>query len=574
MPAKDPNSSGKDENPSHEDPIASEELENYASTADSEDTVPPPEYTPAQQMIYQSELRSIVERHVDESSCDVRRCMAKLIRFSHTDDSGVSSKSTELGFLQDVKLTHANIVLYLEITDEYIFMEHCPLGSLDRYLGSRTNTPVVEWTLQLCDALVYLHSMGWAHNQLRPSNILVADNGAQLKICDFAHVTAIRHKADENSQARDDALDISCLGLVSWFVQQAGKSVADDLWDTDSSLSGDRCLPIDGLQLSEIMELCWSKPDVRPSAIVLRNLLGEIQENSGGGVSQVDSVKRPDAGYHNEPLRRAVAPMNDKIAQGVGSSSAGVSSSSVRLAVVKIPRKYAVANPYRTEDIQASWETFEKERTFLHSVKPVHPNIVRYLAVTDNAIYAEHYIGCLEYYLAPDMKPPVFEWTLQLCSAVAYLHGLNYAHCQVTPYNVLVGKGGLELLLGDFGSVDFVDAQCDMVSNDAYGPPELIITQHQTSEDLPEYRPCHATDMYMLGLVTWFMQNGGKPIPKNYIWLEDPDGYPYIDANPSHLDIVDFTGLQLVHFMRACWAPCDSRPTSKELLDRLPAMRG
>ncbi|KAF8494798.1 kinase-like domain-containing protein [Gautieria morchelliformis] len=524
-------------------------------------------------MIYQSESRSVVERHVDESSCDIRRCMAKLIRFSHNDDSDVSCKPTELVFLQDVKPTHSNIVRYLEITNEYIFMEHCPLGSLDHYLGSRTNVPVVEWTLQLCNALAYLHSMGWAHNQLRPSNILVADNGAQLKICDFAHVTAIRDKGDENREARDDTLDIFSLGLVAWFVQQAGESVPDDLWDTDSSLSGDGCLPIDGLQLSEVMELCWSKPDVRPSAIILRNLLREIQENSGGGASQADTVKRPDGDYHNEPLRRAVAPMNDKIAQGVGSSPASVSSSRVRLAVVKIPRKYALANTYGTEEMQASRETFEKERTFLHSVKPVHPNIVRYLAITDNAIYAEHYIGCLEYYLTPDMKPPVFEWTLQLCSAVAYLHGLNYAHCQVFPYNVLVGKGGLELLLGDFGTVDSVDTKCGMISNDAYGPPENIITPEQTSEDLSEYRRCDASDVYTLGLVTWFMQNGGKPIPNNYTWLDPLNDYTYLEVTPSHLDVVDFTGLQLVEFMRACWAPSVSRPTSKDLLDRLPTMR-
>jgi serine/threonine protein kinase len=199
---------------------------------------------------------------------------------------------------------------------------------------------------------------------------------------------------------------------------------------------------------------------------------------------------------------------------------------------------------------------------------------VRYLAVTDNAIYAEHYIGSLEYYLTPDMKPPVFEWTLQLCSAIAYLHGLNYAHCHVTHYNVLVGKGGSELLLGDFGTVECVDTPCRM-KDDGYGTPENAITTHQTIEDFSEYHPCHATDVYMLGLVTWFMQNGGKPIPKNYIWLPYPDGYGYyIHAIHSHLDIVDFTELQLVEFMRACWAPSVSRPTSKDLLDRLPTMRG
>ncbi|KAF8494797.1 kinase-like domain-containing protein [Gautieria morchelliformis] len=571
MPAKgDPNSSGEDENSLNENPTPSEEPENGTSTTDPEDTVPLPEHTPAQELIYKSELPSAVER--DESACDVRRCMAKLVRFSRKD-SGVSCKPTEVEFLIEVKPTHSNIVRYLEITDEYIFMEHCPLGSLDHYLASLADAPVVEWTLQLCDALVYLHSMGWAHNQLRPSNILVADNGAQLKICDFAHVTAIRDKGDENSEARDNAFDIFCLGLVSWFVQQAGESVPDDLWNTDSSISGDRCLPIDGLQLSEVMELCWLKPDVRPSAIILRNLLREIQENSGGGVSQADTVKRPDGDYQNQRPTHGVELTNDKVTQGVDSSPASVSSSRVRLAVVKFPKKYLLDVPLYAQARQISWAAFDKERTFLHSVKPVHPNIVRYLAVTDNAIYAEHYIGSLEYYLTPDMKPPVFEWTLQLCSAIAYLHGLNYAHCQVSPYNVLVGKGGSELLLGDFGTVECAGTPCDKA--DEYGAPENAITQHQTSEDLSEYRPCRATDVYTLGLVTWFMQNGGKPIPHNYIWFPDSSGFPlYLDAIHSHVDIVDFTGLQLVEFMRACWAPSVSRPTSKDLLERLPTMRG
>jgi serine/threonine protein kinase len=497
--------------------------------------------------------------------------MAKLIRFSHKD-SGVSWRPTESEFLIEVKPTHSNVVRYLEITDDYIFMEHCPLGSLDQYLKPRTNAPVVEWTLQLCDALVYLHSMGWAHNQLRPSNILVADNGAQLKICNFSQATAIRSKRDENSETRDDARDIFCLGLVAWFIQQAGEDVPDDLWNTDSSLSGDRSLPVDGLQLTDIMELCWSKSDVRPSAVMLHNLLREIQENSGGGFSQTDTVKQPDGSGHNQLPTHAVALINDKVAQGFGPSPASVSSSRIRLAVVKLPRKYSPETPFYAFHVQSSWDTFDKERTFLHSVQPAHPNIVRYLAVTENAIYAEHYIGSLEYYLTPDVKPPVFDWTLQLCSAVAYLHGLNYAHCQVSPYNVLVGKGGSELLLGDFGTVECADTPCGMI--DEYGPPENVITAHQATEEMAEYHPCHATDVYALGLMTWFMQNGGKPIPKNYILALRPDGCYRLDAVHSHLDMVDFTGLRFVEFMRACWAPCVSRPTSEELLDCLPTMRG
>lgn len=54
-------------------------------------------------------------------------------------------------------------------------MKQCLLGSLDFYLGPPINPPVVEWTLQLCDALVYIRSLGWAHNQLWPSNIMHCD---------------------------------------------------------------------------------------------------------------------------------------------------------------------------------------------------------------------------------------------------------------------------------------------------------------------------------------------------------------------------------------------------------------
>ena len=43
-----------------------------------------------------------------------------------------------------------------------------------------------------------------------------------------------------------------------------------------------------------------------------------------------------------------------------------------------------------------SFFAFHLEHTFLSTAKPVHPNIVQYLAVTDNCIYTELYIGSLE----------------------------------------------------------------------------------------------------------------------------------------------------------------------------------
>jgi hypothetical protein len=53
-----------------------------------------------------------------------------------------------------------------------------------------------------------------------------------------------------------------------------------------------------------------------------------------------------------------------------------------------------------------------------------------------------------------------------------------------------------------------------------YVPLEYSITAHRTLLDIPVgagVMPCHATDVYTLGLMTWFMQNGDKTISNNYI---------------------------------------------------------
>ena len=507
-------------------------------------TKPRPQHTPEQRVISQSESPSIIDPR--GSQCDVRRCIVKLIRQNASDTS-----VTEREFLRDVKPAHANIVQYFEITDDYIFMEQRLLGSLDRYLRPGINPPVIDWVHQLCEALVYIHSLGWAHNQLRPSNILVANHGSHLKICGFSRVTAIMGSADGTHDGRDDAVDIFSLGIMTWFIQCGGESVPEDLWNVDGTTERVRSLSTDGLQLTQIMDLCWSQVNVRPSAVTLRGMLRELLENSNVHPSQTDR------GSQHKP------PTDEKLAPWAGSFSA--SHSNVRLAVVKFPR-YQLDdpdNPNQLSTLHLSFFAFHVEHTFLRTVKPAHPNIVRYMAITDNCIYTEHHIGSLECYLTPDIKPPVLEWTTQLCSALAYLHVLGFAHCDLRPHNILVGSGGSELLISDFGIVTRAHMPC--LTRDDNTPPECAITVHQTAEELQEH-PSDATDVYCLGLIVWFMQNGGKAIPTNYITAWKDDWGIYLDALPSHLDIVDLRGLQLEDFIRECWSPCASRPTATELL--------
>ena len=118
---------------SHEWVKSLNDLANYDATS------PLPQHTPEQQIVSQSESPSISDPR--GSQCDVRRCVVKL---TPQDASDTSVKSTEHEFLRNIQLVHSNIVQYFEITDDYIFMEQCLLGSLDRYLVPGANPPVVE----------------------------------------------------------------------------------------------------------------------------------------------------------------------------------------------------------------------------------------------------------------------------------------------------------------------------------------------------------------------------------------------------------------------------------------------
>ena len=300
------------------------------------------------------------------------------------------------------------------------------------------------------------------------------------------------------------------------------------------------------------MDLCWSQRDERPNTMTLRNILRDILEKSNADLLE------PNSGSQSKP------PTDEKLTPRVGSFPAHPTN--VRLAVVKFPR-WQLDDPDDPDSVHLSFFAFHMEHTFLRTVKPVHPNIVHYLAVTDNCIYTKHYIGSLERYLTPDIKPPVSEWMSQLCSALAYLHGLGFAHCDLHPHNILVGNGGSTVLLSDFGTVTRAHMPCG--TTDDHSPPECNITVHQTLADVQEH-PADAVDVYSLGLIAWFIQNGGKAFPTNNIWgWQLEDGYGFLDAIHSHLDIVDLAELQLADFIRECWAPRASRPTARELSDRL-----
>ena len=99
-------------------------------------------------------------------------------------------------FLREAKavgtLSHANIVTIYDIGEventPYIAMELLEGIPLDKLMKSDyqpTLIEILEWSIQLADALEYAHQRGIVHRDIKPSNIVLSHDKKSLKITDF-----------------------------------------------------------------------------------------------------------------------------------------------------------------------------------------------------------------------------------------------------------------------------------------------------------------------------------------------------------------------------------------------------
>ena len=91
-------------------------------------------------------------------------------------------------------LNHPNILTIFEVgTDNeqpYLVTELLDGDTLDTHLGAISPAALLDWAVQLADALDMAHSKGIVHRDIKPKNLFITSRG-QIKILDFGLATAV-----------------------------------------------------------------------------------------------------------------------------------------------------------------------------------------------------------------------------------------------------------------------------------------------------------------------------------------------------------------------------------------------
>jgi serine/threonine protein kinase len=122
----------------------------------------------------------------------------KMVPSEVTDPTTLARFEREMEVLKDLK--HPHIVRTFggisEDKQRFYAMELLPGGTLDDELRDRgrlTWEKVVEYGLQMCSALEYLHSKGVVHRDVKPSNFLRTADG-RIKLSDFGLASVIAQR--------------------------------------------------------------------------------------------------------------------------------------------------------------------------------------------------------------------------------------------------------------------------------------------------------------------------------------------------------------------------------------------
>lgn len=157
-------------------------------------------------------------------------------------------------------------------------------------------------------------------------------------------------------------------------------------------------------------------------------------------------------------------------------------------------------------------DRFRREADLLAQVD--HPNVVRIvdrgrIGQGEVIVMEDLPMGSLHERLAaetPDFDTAM-RWLLEILVGVSQLHGRDIVHRDLTPKNLLFGKGG-ELIVSDFGTVRHLDDEtitntADHLGSLIYSAPEQAVEPHAAGT---------RADVYSVGQIAFLLCTGVPPL--------------------------------------------------------------
>ncbi|ORZ34071.1 kinase-like domain-containing protein [Catenaria anguillulae PL171] len=103
-----------------------------------------------------------------------------------------SPAASPCSFLRNLIPPHPNIIRLIDVVETeavlHMVMEYLPRGDLHKQLagfGAYKEEDARPLFAQLVSAVGYLHEKGWVHRDIKLDNVLLTNDGKQIRLCDF-----------------------------------------------------------------------------------------------------------------------------------------------------------------------------------------------------------------------------------------------------------------------------------------------------------------------------------------------------------------------------------------------------
>jgi len=193
--------------------------------------------------------RYVLKKHLGSGSFgDVWMAEDKLLGmdiaiklYIRLDDRGVKEFSDEFQITSGMHHDNLLVVRYFDIWNNrpFLIMEYCPNGATDRRTKQMSEKEIWQFIRDVSLGLSYLHNRDFIHQDIKPENILINENGHYL-ISDFGISKKMRSTMRKHSVTKSMDSEKGLSGSVPYLAPECfieSKHVkASDIWALGASI--------------------------------------------------------------------------------------------------------------------------------------------------------------------------------------------------------------------------------------------------------------------------------------------------------------------------------------------------